>query len=225
MSISTLTPRQQQTIINTYNYVKKKLADDYSGHDITHIERVVKLAQHIQATEADSNAFIVIMSAYLHDVIDDKVFENSELARHELIEFMQQQSIEQPTQHAIMMIIDNMSFSKNLDTRQPLSKEGKIVQDADRLDAIGAIGIARTFYYGGNKQHIMYDPNIEPRAKISKEDYRKPSSVINHFYEKLLLLKDQINTTEGKKIAAKRHQLLINFIQEFKNEWSGNISV
>jgi len=219
-----LTKHQQQIIANTYEYAKQKLSHDYSGHDIAHITRVVKLAEHIQKTEPEANLFIVTIAAYLHDVIDDKVIENVEKGRKELIEFMQQQKIEELAQQSILAIIDNMSFRKNLSTRQALSKEGEIVQDADRLDAIGAIGIARTFYYGGNKKHIMYDPNIEPRLNLSKEDYRKPTTVINHFYEKLLLLKDQMNTSEGKKLALQRHQFLLNFLKQFEDEWNGSLS-
>ncbi|WP_392562915.1 HD domain-containing protein [Orbus sturtevantii] len=219
-----LTKHQQQIIANTYEYAKQKLSHDYSGHDIAHITRVVKLAQHIQKTEPESNLFIVTIAAYLHDVIDDKVIENVEKGRQELIEFMLQQQVESSAQQAILDIIDNMSFRKNLSTKQPLSKEGEIVQDADRLDAIGAIGIGRTFYYGANKKNVMYDPAIAPRVNMSLEDYKTPTTVINHFYEKLLLLKDQMNTAEGKKLALQRHQFLLNFLQQFEDEWNGSLA-
>ncbi|WP_392551921.1 HD domain-containing protein [Orbus wheelerorum] len=215
-----LTEHQQQVITNTYHYAKQKLSHDFSGHDIAHINRVVKLAQHIQKTEPEADLFIVTITAYLHDVIDDKVIENVEKGRQELIAFMQQQQIEQSSQQAILDIIDNMSFRKNLTSKQPLSKEGEIVQDADRIDAIGAIGIGRTFYYGANKKHTMYDPTIAPRINMSLDDYKKPSTVINHFYEKLLLLKDQMNTEEGKKLALERHQFLLSFVKQFEAEWN-----
>lgn len=216
-----LTKSQQDTISSSEQYVQQKLAHDYSGHDMAHIQRVVHLAKKIQQTEPTANEFIVIMTAYLHDVIDDKVIDNVQLARQELIEFMTQQQVSQSDQQAILSIIDNMSFSKNLSEKQPLSLEGLIVQDADRLDAIGAIGIGRTFFYGGNKKNIMHDPSIAPRTQMDQEDYRKPSTVINHFYEKLFLLKDQMNTQEGTKLAQQRHQFLVEFVQRFEQEWLG----
>lgn len=218
-----LTESQQEVIKNTHHYVKEKLAHDYSGHDISHIDRVVKLAQHIQTTEPLTDLFIITMSAYLHDVIDDKVVLDKSLAHQELVEFMMQQNVTSSQQSKILAIIDHMSFSKNLTQKQVLSKEGQIVQDADRLDAIGAIGIGRTFYYGGNKKNIMHDVNIFPRCNISEADYRKPNTVINHFYEKLFLLKDQMNTPEGKKLAAKRHQILVEFVKQFEDEWTSQI--
>lgn len=216
-----LTKSQQQTISNTARYVQQKLANDYSGHDMAHIQRVVHLAQKIQQSEPTANQFIVTIAAYLHDVIDDKVIDNIVIARQEMIEFMQQQNIHQTDLQAIVAIIDNMSFSKNLTEKKPLSLEGKIVQDADRLDAIGAIGIGRTFFYGGNKKHIMLDANIQPRTNMTSEEYRQPSTVINHFYEKLFLLKDQMNTLEGTKIAQERHQFLVEFVNRFEQEWLG----
>lgn len=216
--------QSQQIIINTYHYVKEKLAHDFSGHDIAHIERVVKLARHIQTTEPESDLFIVTMSAYLHDVIDDKVTDNSEQARQDLITFLKQQSVTESVQNAILDIIDNMSFRKNLSTKQSLSKEGQIVQDADRLDALGAIGIGRTFYYGGNKQNMMHDPKVLPRSDMTEDDYKRPNTVINHFYEKLFLLKDQMNTHAGKKLAAKRHQILVDFVKQFEDEWTVSLN-
>ncbi|RKS85125.1 uncharacterized protein DES39_1634 [Orbus hercynius] len=216
-----LTPLQQNIICHTEDYVKNKLAYDYSGHDFAHIIRVTNLAKQIYQTESQANEFIVVMAAYLHDVIDDKVIENIPLARQELIDFMQQKMLSCDEQQAILSIIDNMSFKKNLAEKQPLSLEGQIVQDADRLDAIGAIGIGRTFFYGGNKKHIMHDPNIQPRSEMSQTDYRQPSTVINHFYEKLFLLKDQMNTKAGTKLAQERHQFLVDFVQRFEQEWHG----
>ncbi|PXY96596.1 phosphohydrolase [Frischella perrara] len=216
-----LTEQQQQIITNIYDYVCIKLANDTTGHDIAHIERVVKLAKHIQSFEPQTNLFIVIISAYLHDVIDDKVIENYQSARNDLLAFMAQQPITQDEQLAIFSIIDNMSFSKNLTKQRTLSREGQIVQDADRLDAMGAIGIGRAFYYGGNKHNSMYDPNIKPRILKSKADYRQSNTIINHFYEKLLLLKDKINTPEGKRLAEQRHHFLIEFVKRFEIEWEG----
>lgn len=214
-----LTQSQQHCIYTTENFVKNRLADDHSGHDFAHIMRVVKLAKQIQQTEPDSDCFVVIMAAYLHDVIDDKVMDNVITARQQLLEFMQLQSLCQTDIDAILAIIDNMSYSANLTEKKRLSLEGQIVQDADRLDAIGAIGIGRAFLYGGSKKHTMYDPDIKPRTSMTKADYRTPSTVINHFYEKLLHLKDQMNTQEGQKLALTRHQFLVNFVNQFEAEW------
>jgi len=121
----------------------------------------------------------------------------------------------------IFDIIENMSYRKNLTGKKTLSLEGQIVQDADRLDAIGAIGIGRTFYYGGNKHNIMHDPTILPRTVINEENYKLPNTVINHFYEKLFLLKDMMNTEKAKKLAISRHNLLVEFVKQFENEWQG----
>src|SRR5699024_3099173 len=117
------------------------------------------------------------------------------------------------------------SYSSNLVDKKTLTKEGQIVQDADRLDAIGAIGIGRAFYYGGHKHEAMYDPAILPRQHLTKARYRQPSTVINHFYEKLLLLKEQINTVEGRRIAKQRHQILQQFVHQFEQEWHGKQDV
>lgn len=212
--------QQHATLKQIHHYVQNKLEHDKSGHDMAHIERVVKLALTIQQTETNTDPFIVAVSAYVHDIIDDKVTENTAQERAELITLLQTLSFNQTQQQAIFAIIDNMSYRKNLNGKKMLSPEGEIVQDADRLDAIGAIGIGRAFYYGGNKHHLMHDPAIPPRSSLTEQDYRYPNTVINHFYEKLLRLKDQLNTETAKKIADKRHQILVNFVQQFEQEWT-----
>ena len=213
---------QQKIINNVQTFVKQKLADDFSGHDMAHIERVVKLAQQILKHEPTANHFIVILSAYLHDVIDEKVVSDVNHAINELHDFLIQQTISQNEIEQIFDIIENMSYRKNLTQKKALSLEGQIVQDADRLDAIGAIGIARTFYYGGNKHNIMYDPTILPRTLLNEENYKQPNTVINHFYEKLFLLKDRMNTQVAKKIALKRHAILVEFVKQFEKEWGSD---
>lgn len=214
-----LTESQMNIINHVHLYVSHKLMEDYSGHDIAHIMRVVQLSKTLLATEPKANAFIVIMSAYLHDVIDDKVTTNSEQAKQQLVLFLQQQAVAENDIDHIMTIIESMSYRKNLHVKHSLSLEGCIVQDADRLDAIGAIGIGRTFYYGGNKKHTMHNPNIKPREQLNEAQYRHPNTVINHFYEKLFLLKDQMNTAKAKQIAQQRHQFLLEFVRRFEQEW------
>lgn len=218
---SQLTPTQQCIILNIQSFVRQKLADDFSGHDMAHIERVVKLAQRILQHEPNANYFIVVVSAYLHDVIDEKVVADVDQAVRELLTYLKSQKINDDEIKTIFDIIDNMSYRKNLTEKKVLSLEGQIVQDADRLDALGAIGIGRTFYYGGNKQNIMYDPNIPPRTLLDENSYKQPSTVINHFYEKLFLLKSMMNTDTAKKIALKRHKFLVDFVKIFEDEWYG----
>lgn len=218
--IPLLTQSQQHIILNIQSYVKQKLVDDHSGHDMAHIERVVKLVKQILVTEPNANSFIVIASAYLHDVIDEKVVDDGNLAVAQLDDFLKIQPISANSIQMIFDIIENMSYRKNLNNKKILSLEGQIVQDADRLDALGAIGIGRTFYYGGNKHHIMYDPNIPPRTALNETNYKQPSTVINHFYEKLFLLKDLMNTQKGKQLAQARHDFLIQFVKLFESEWS-----
>lgn len=218
----TLTPQQQTTLDNVKAFVKQKLSHDFSGHDMAHIERVVKLANKILNHQPQANAFIVLMSAYLHDVIDEKVIADVNNAINELQDYLRTLNLTTEEIRAIFDIIENMSYRKNLSQQATLSLEGQIVQDADRLDAIGAIGIGRTFYYGGNKHNIMHDPNILPRTKLNEDNYKQPNTVINHFYEKLFLLKDMMNTQTAKQIAEQRHEILVKFVKQFEQEWLGN---
>lgn len=218
----TLTPQQQTTLDNVKAFVKQKLSHDFSGHDMAHIERVVKLANKILNHQPQANAFIVLMSAYLHDVIDEKVIADVNNAINELQDYLRSLNLTTEEMRAIFDIIENMSYRKNLSQQAILSLEGQIVQDADRLDAIGAIGIGRTFYYGGNKHNIMHDPNILPRTKLNEDNYKQPNTVINHFYEKLFLLKDMMNTQIAKQIAEQRHEILVKFVKQFEQEWLGN---
>lgn len=218
----TLTPQQQTTLDNVKAFVKQKLSHDFSGHDMAHIERVVKLANKILNHQPQANAFIVLMSAYLHDVIDEKVIADVNNAINELQDYLRSLNLTTEEIRAIFDIIENMSYRKNLSQQATLSLEGQIVQDADRLDAIGAIGIGRTFYYGGNKHNIMHDPNILPRTKLNEDNYKQPNTVINHFYEKLFLLKDMMNTQTAKQIAEQRHEILVKFVKQFEQEWLGN---
>ncbi len=218
----TLTPQQQTTLDNVKAFVKQKLSHDFSGHDMAHIERVVKLANKILNHQPQANAFIVLMSAYLHDVIDEKVIADVDNAINELQGYLRSLNLTTEEMRAIFDIIENMSYRKNLSQKTTLSLEGQIVQDADRLDAIGAIGIGRTFYYGGNKHNIMHDPNILPRTKLNEDNYKQPNTVINHFYEKLFLLKDMMNTQTAKQIAEQRHEILVKFVKQFEQEWLGN---
>ncbi|WP_176700618.1 HD domain-containing protein [Gilliamella apicola] len=202
-------------------FVKQKLANDFSGHDMAHIERVVRLAEQILKYEPKANGFIVIVSAYLHDVIDEKVVADVNQAIIELRDYLILQALTDSEIKMIFDIIENMSYRKNLNQKKTLSLEGQIVQDADRLDALGAIGIARTFYYGGNKHHIMYDPDISPRTALNEDNYKQPNTVINHFYEKLFLLKNKMNTPIAKKLAEQRHHFLVEFVNQFEKEWLG----
>lgn len=218
----TLTLQQQTTLDNVKAFVKQKLSHDFSGHDMAHIERVVKLANKILNHQPQANAFIVLMSAYLHDVIDEKVIADVNNAINELQDYLRSLNLTTKEILAIFDIIENMSYRKNLSQKTTLSLEGQIVQDADRLDAIGAIGIGRTFYYGGNKHNIMHDPNILPRTKLNEDNYKQPNTVINHFYEKLFLLKDMMNTQTAKQIAEQRHEILVKFVKQFEQEWLGN---
>lgn len=213
--------QQQSVIVAVQSYVAQKLAHDFSGHDIAHIERVVSLAQTILINESNADAFIVILSAYLHDVIDEKVVADVNQAVSELRDYLFSLNLTQIQINQIFDIIENMSYRKNLSSVKKLSLEGQIVQDADRLDAIGAIGIGRTFYYGGNRHNIMYNPAISPRTQLNEDNYKQPNTVINHFYEKLFLLKDMLNTTTAKQLAKQRHEFMLQFVNQFEKEWRG----
>lgn len=211
-----------KTIIhNTINFVKEKLQGAEAGHDWYHIERVWKLSKKIAATET-CNMQIVELSALLHDIADPKFHNGDETIAPKIAKnFLESQNLEKDAIDEIIFIINNISFKNRNEMPEYCSQELKIVQDADRIDAIGAIGVARTFNFGGYKNNLIYDPNIPPQLGMSKEAYKKSNgTTINHFYEKLLLLKDLINTEEGKKIAEQRHQFLLDFLDQFYKEWN-----
>ncbi len=209
-------------IAATISFVKQELQNAEGGHDWFHIERVWKNTLHILETE-DGNTLICQLAALLHDVADSKFHNGDESIGPRIAgTFLASQNVEQKIIEAVQSIISNMSFKSSLGTIAYHSKELEIVQDADRLDAIGAIGIARTFNYGGFKNRAMYNPEIEPVLNLSKEDYKNNTApTINHFYEKLLLLKDKMNTDTAKQIAEQRHQFMEQFLNQFYAEWNG----
>lgn len=216
-------PEQQQLRL-IIAYAKQVLGEERSGHDFFHVERVAKLAEQIDQTEQTGQRFLIMAAAYLHDVTDEKVVADPEQAHVELQQRLRTFGVDETTITELFAIIDHMSFSKNLTVHQQLSPAGQIVQDADRMDAIGAIGIARTLTYGGHHDRVLYDPTIEPRTEMTKAMYRSSEgTTINHFYEKLLLIKDQLNTPAAKQLADHRQQVMHDFLTEFKQEWDGKV--
>ncbi len=212
----------QEIIDKTINYVKQELAHAEAGHDWFHIERVYRTAQTINATEK-ADALVVALAALLHDIADPKFHGGDEdLGPQKAEAFMQSIGVETHTIQHVILIIQNMSFKNSFDTERFSSPELQVVQDADRLDAMGAIGIARAFTYGGYKNRLLYDPSIKPVTEHSKESYKNTTApTINHFYEKLLLLKDRMNTTTGKTLAAGRHAFMQQYLEQFFAEWGG----
>lgn len=208
----------------TIDFVKKELKGAEAGHDWFHIERVYKNALHLLKTE-QADEQVVLLGALLHDIADSKFHEGDEtLGPKKAYDFMSTIEIPEDVKKHVVQIIENISFKGGNFEKNFRSKELEIVQDADRLDAIGAIGIARTFNYGGFKNHPLYDPAIKPNLQMSKDEYKKhQGTTINHFYEKLLLLKDLMNTETGKKMALKRHQYMEGFLEQFYAEWNGQI--
>ncbi|MCJ7933040.1 MAG: HD domain-containing protein [Chryseobacterium sp.] len=211
----------KSTIENTVEFVKEKLKGAEAGHDWYHIERVWKLAGKIAETE-DCNKEVVELSALLHDIADPKFHNGDETIAPKISkEFLEKQNVSHEIIDKVLFVIENISFKNRGNGLQNPSIELKIVQDADRIDAIGAIGIARTFNFGGFKNNLMYDPEIKPNLTMSKEEYKKSNgTTINHFYEKLLLLKDLMNTESGKKMAQERHDYMLNFLDQFYKEWN-----
>lgn len=211
----------RNVIDNTVEFVKEKLEGAEAGHDWYHIERVWKLSKKIAETE-ECNHDVVELSALLHDIADPKFHNGDEtLALKISREFLEGQKISEETIEQVLFVIKNISFKNRDEAPSDLSIELKIVQDADRIDAIGAIGIGRTFNFGGFKNNLMYDPEIKPSFNMSKDEYKKSNgTTINHFYEKLLLLKDLMNTEKGKKIAEERHHFMLLFLDQFFKEWN-----
>jgi uncharacterized protein len=213
-----------EIIEETIHFVKEQLKNAEGGHDWFHIERVYKNALLI-AKEEKCDLEVVKLAALLHDIADSKFHNGDESVGPKTAKtFLEAQNVKEETILHVIAIIENISFKGGNFDQQFHSKELAIVQDADRLDAIGAIGIARTFNYGGFKNRALYDPEIAPNLAMSKEEYKKSEApTINHFYEKLLLLKDKMNTETGKKIAKKRHDFMIHFLAQFYAEWEGEV--
>ncbi|MDM8177471.1 MULTISPECIES: HD domain-containing protein [Olivibacter] len=209
-------------ILKTKEFVQSKLKTAEAGHDWFHVERVWKNARLILENET-ANIMVVELAALLHDIADSKFHDgDEELGPRITRSFLSSLHLEETTIAHVCNIIKNMSFKASLGKIEFWSKELEIVQDADRLDAIGAIGIARAFNYGGYKNRSMYDPAIKPKENQSKEEYKNTTApTINHFYEKLLLLKDKMNTETGKRLAESRHQYMLDFLHQFFNEWEG----
>ena len=211
----------QNLIQNTVDFVKEKLHGAEAGHDWFHIERVWKLSRKIAETES-CNLEVVELSALLHDIADPKFHGGDETLALEISRtFLESENVPEEIIAQVLFIIKNISFKNRGEVPENLPLELQIVQDADRLDAIGAIGIARTFNFGGFKNNLMYHPEIQPKLNMTKDEYKKnEGTTINHFYEKLLLLKDLMNTDAAKKIAAERHDFMLKFLDEFYKEWN-----
>ena len=211
-----------ETIEKTVQFVKQQLANAEGGHDWWHIYRVWKSAQKIAGGE-HADMLVVELAALLHDIADAKFHGGDEDKGPAIAgEFLVSIGVEQGTITHVQEIIRNISFKGGNDHPVSRSLELDIVQDADRLDAIGAIGIARAFSYGGYKNRSLYDPAIKPQLNMSKEEYRNSNApTINHFYEKLFLLKDRMNTATGRQMAVERHQFMQEYLDRFYQEWEG----
>ena len=211
---------QDTAITCALEYVRDIFKNEFSGHDYFHTLRVFKMATRIAEGE-NADVRIAQLAAILHDVDDRKLspdtYENQTRARELLLSL----DTDDGTIDRVCRIIREISFSANGEER-PTTLEGMCVQDADRLDAIGAIGIARAFAYGGSRQRQMYDPDVKPKLNMSKEEYRRSeSTTVNHFYEKLFKLTDLMNTDAAKEIARHREEYMLEFIGEFMDEWDG----
>ena len=214
---------KEQIIKRTIQFVKQTLEGAEGGHDWFHIERVYNNAKQIASGE-DVDLFIVSLGALLHDIADAKFYDGDEsVGPKKARAFLENEEVDEEIIVHIENIIKYISFKSSLDSGSTFtSPELKVIQDADRLDAIGAIGIARCFNYGGFKNRALYDPSISPNLNMSKEEYKKSTApTINHFYEKLLLLKDKMNTETGRLMAEERHAYMEGFLSQFYDEWNG----
>ena len=214
----------QEYIERTVEFVKETLEGAEAGHDWWHIERVYRNSLLIAKTE-QVDILVVSLAALLHDIADSKFHDGDETLGPKIAEdFLKELELDSITIQKVVDIIRDISFKNSLSNEKVgvMSNELKVVQDADRLDAIGAIGIARAFNYGGFKNRPFYDPEVEPKLQMTKEEYKSSNSpTINHFYEKLLLLKDQMNTESAKILAEERHDFMLQFLNRFFQEWKG----
>lgn len=214
---------KKEIISSTLKHVKELMTGESSGHDWWHVYRVWKMSIEIAGHEKGADMFIVQLAALLHDIADWKFNEGDDKAGGAVARgWLAKVGADEKTICKVSYIVDNVSF-KGAGTKVKIRGiEGKVVQDADRLDALGAIGIARAFAYGGNKNRIMYDPKIKPEYHKDFAAYKASrSTTVNHFYEKLFLLKDKMNTKTGKRIAAKRDRLMRDYVEGFLDEWDG----
>ncbi|TVQ88150.1 MAG: HD domain-containing protein [Bacteroidetes bacterium] len=215
----------QQALVNqTIAYVKHELNKAEGGHDWWHIWRVWKLSVKIAQSE-QADMLVVELGTLLHDIADSKFHDGDEtLGPQKARSFLESSRVDESVIDHVVKIIVNISFSAGKEKQAFRSKELDIIQDADRLDALGAIGIARAFNYGGFKNREIFNPVIKPKLNMTKEEYKGNNApTINHFYEKLLLLKDKMNTETGKKMAIQRHEFLEKFLNQFYEEWEGNL--
>jgi uncharacterized protein len=204
-------------------YVKEKMGEESTGHDWFHVARVAKTALFIAKKEKIGDLFIIEVAALLHDIADWKLNISNKTEEQILDEAFGHFELSKQVSSEIKAIILNISFSKNVGGKKKLSIEGRIVQDADRLEALGAIGIARAFAYGGKKNRQIYNPKIKPKVFKSTKTYKNTASpTINHFYEKLFLIRKNLNTKTAKNIAKKREKFMKEFLAEFYKEWAGN---
>src|SRR5690606_10296089 len=211
---------KSKIIAETTEFVREKLANAEGGHDWFHIQRVLNNAREIAAGE-DVDLFVVELGSLLHDIADYKFHDGDETVGPKIARnFLEEKRVPEEIIIHVENIIKWVSFKGGNEEQNFSSPELMVVQDADRLDAIGAIGIARTFNYGGFKNRPLFDPDVKPNLNMTKDEYKRSTApTINHFYEKLLLLKDRMNTATGKKLAAQRHEFMEQFLQQFYMEW------
>lgn len=216
-----------EIVEETIAFVKETLKGAEGGHDWFHIQRVFNNTLLI-AKDEKVDVLVVSLAALLHDIADAKFHGGDESVGPQMAkQFLASLKIKKAIVKHVVQIIENISFKNSLDQKKGSkfnSKELQVVQDADRLDAMGAIGIARTFNYGGYKNRELYNPDIAPKLNMTKEEYKKSNApTLNHFYEKLLLLKDKMNTETGKKLAEQRHQFMLDYLEQFYAEWNGRL--
>lgn len=212
---------EKEIVEATINHVKHVLKDSERGHDWFHVLRVYRQANLIALNEP-GNKLVIKLAALLHDIADSKFHQGDEtLGPKRAEEFLINLGLRMEIITPVVDIIKHISYSSNIDGSTYTSPELDVVQDADRLDALGAIGIARAFHYGGYKNREIYNPDIPPQTDLTKAEYKKSvNPTLNHFYEKLLLLKDKMNTATGKRIAQERHEFLLVYLNQFYKEWN-----
>lgn len=211
---------ETEVLQKTEDFVRKILECNEGAHDWWHIYRVLNNARLISKTEK-VDFFVVQLGALLHDIADSKFYDgDEEVGPRKAREFLQSLNVDEEIIEHVEKVIKNISFKGGHQQQEFKSPELDVIQDADRLDAIGAIGIARTFNYGGHKGREIYNPNIKPNLKMTKDEYKRSNApTLNHFYEKLLLLKERMNTSTGKRIAEQRHAFMEQYLGQFFEEW------